>query len=622
MGSGIADLVRGVGTNLDSSGGRKPVDVIAFVEAPWGLNMRLFPVQRVILKAHYGLELDDTATFKISDWRREVFRDFTEASYLRYLYEEGRSNIKEVTVGKERRELVLPIGRRSGKTFLAAIIAGYETYKLILKGNPQNYYGLPSSNNLQIVSVATSKDQAGLLYQEVSGHFRNCGFFGPYTANNTQSYARFQTPSDIERYGRYADDPTARATLRVSFASCIAKGLRGAGNIVVILDEVAHFTDEGHSSAEKVYNAVTPSTSTFSPKDPNDNRIPIGPVEGRIISISSPLGRQGQFYTLFQIGMAGGVAAENILCIQAPTWEVNPTIPASEFEKHYSKDPTNFFTEYGASFTDRTKGWLETPQDLFDCIDPNLRPAVMGTPRRSYYVGIDIALKKDGSAIAIGHLDQDDRIVLDHLDQIKAGVGDFVDRERLEFEEVADWVLRLSRRFSLSAGIFDHWAGIPFEQALNRRGLRQLKTEHMTRPKISEIFKNLKDMMYDGRLLLYDWPIKEGEEHCAYIQELLELQAEMHSKYIVEVHAPKIAGKHDDMSDALSRMVWVASQHMSNRGYIAKGRGTGRITGVQGQSGVAATRSHRRSRINARRMGTSPDRQRSSINRGHIRGRF
>jgi len=252
----------------------------------------------------------------------------------------------------------------------------------------------------------------------------------------------------------------------VSFASCIAKGLRGAGNIVVILDEVAHFTDEGHSSAENVYNAVTPSTSTFSPKDPNDNRIPIGPVEGRIISISSPLGRQGQFYKLFQIGMAGGIAAENILCIQAPTWEVNPTIPASEFEKHYSKDATNFFTEYGAAFTDRTKGWFESADDLFDCVDKNLRPARIGNPRRSYYVGIDVALKRDYSAIAIGHLDDNEQIVLDYLERIRAGEGDYANLDRLEFESVADWVHRLSRRFSMAAGMFDHWAGIPFEQAL------------------------------------------------------------------------------------------------------------------------------------------------------------
>jgi hypothetical protein len=158
------------------------------------------------------------------------------------------------------------------------------------------------------------------------------------------SYARFQTPIDIERYGSYSEDQNAKATIKITFRSCVAKGLRGAGNIVVILDEVAHFTDAGQSGADAVYNAVVPSTSAFSPKDPKDSRVPIGEVEGRVILISSPLGKQGMFYKLFQIGMGSSEAAKNMLCVQAPTWEVNPTVPASEFEKHYQKDATVFFT--------------------------------------------------------------------------------------------------------------------------------------------------------------------------------------------------------------------------------------------------------------------------------------
>ena len=151
-------------------------DIIEFVESKWGLGMTLFPVQRVILKAHYGLELDDTKTFEISDWRRENVEHHTEKSYLKKLYDEGRCNIGEVVAGKQRREMILSIGRRSGKTTISACIAAYETYKLIRLGDPQKFYGLPASNNIQIISVATDKDQAGLLYQEVSGHYRNCAF--------------------------------------------------------------------------------------------------------------------------------------------------------------------------------------------------------------------------------------------------------------------------------------------------------------------------------------------------------------------------------------------------------------------------------------------------------------
>jgi hypothetical protein len=547
---------------------KEDANIIDFVEAPWGLGMTLFPVQKVILKAHYGLELDDTKRFKISDWRRQHFRDVTEKEYLQLLFDEGRCNIGQVVPGKERREMVLSIGRRSGKTTISACIAAYETYKLIRKQDPQAYYGLPASNNIQIISVATDKDQAGLLYNEVSGHFRNCAFFGPYTANNTQSYARFQTPKDVERYGRYIEDPSAKATLKVTFRSCVAKGLRGAGNICVIMEEIAHFTETVQSGAEEVYNAVVPSTSAYSPKDPNDRRIPVGPVEGRVISISSPLGKQGLFYKLFQIGMQGGKASENMLCVQAPTWEVNPTVPATEFEKHYLKNPAVFFTEYGGEFTDRTRGWIEDNKDLLACVDEKHKPVDRGIARKPYFMGIDVALVGDGSAVAIGHL-EGDKLVLDKVDMIKAGVGKYADKERLEFDDVADWVLDYTKRFYITEGIFDQWAGIPFEQALNKRGLTQLKTQQMTKQLTSQMFQNFKDMMWDKRLVLYNRKNCEVDGHEPYIQEMLELQQTVHSKNLITVEAPQTEGKHDDMSDAIVRMFWVASQNVGKGKFLS-----------------------------------------------------
>ena len=456
-------------------------------------------------------------------------------------------------------------GLTNHNTTVSACIAAYETYKLISKGDPQAYYGLPQSNMIQLISIATDKDQAGLLYQEVSGHFRACAFFNPYTANNTMSYARFQTPKDVEQYGSFSDDPSAKATIKVTFRSCIAKGLRGAGNIVVILDEVAHFTDAGQSSADEVYNAVVPSTSAYSPKDPTDRRVPIGSVEGRVILISSPLGRQGLFYKMFQMGMGGGRVSNNMLCIQAPTWEVNPTIPASEFEKQYLKDPAVFFTEYGGEFSDRTRGWIERGEDLDACVDKALRPQARGIPRRAYFMGLDLGLVGDGTAISIGHLNDTGKIVVDLVDQIKAGEGKHADRERLDFDDVADWIKDLSERFYLQEGVFDQWAGIPLEQALAKRGLSQMKAMQMTKNVTSQMFQNFKDMMWDKRLSLYDFPIAPNEDHCSYIRELLELQAHYQTKYITTVEAPNIEGKHDDRADALVRMVWLASNKLAKQ---------------------------------------------------------
>ena len=598
----LSSIAAKVGRNLKKD--EAAVNILDFVEASWGLNMQLYPVQKIILKAHYGIQLDDniygidlskkipkehpayeayaikTGRLKgyykyrvpFSSWQREDTLYLSETDYMKRLYSEGRTNIKYVTPGKERREMILSIGRRSGKTLLAGCISAYETYKLLCKHDPQKYYGLPPSNVIQLISVATDKDQAGLLYNEVSGHFKNCAFFEPYTANNTQSYARFQTPADIERYGSYRDNVNANATIKITFRSCVAKGLRGAGNVVVILDEVAHFTETGQSGAERVYNAVVPSTSAYSPKDPFDKSQPIGPVEGRIILISSPLGRQGLFYKMAQIALKGGTASDNILFIQAPTWEVNPTIPANEFEKHYLKDPGVFFTEYGGEFSDRTKGWIERAKDLSICIDPRAKPQSKARGRQSHFLGLDLGLVGDGTALAIGHLDREKRIVVDLVDQIKAGEGKYKDKERLDFDEVADWILTVSKNFILSEGIFDQWSGIPLEQALMKRGLRQLKSTAMTKILTSQMYQNFKDMMYDRRLVLYNYPIPDNEEYCPYLQELLELQAEYHSKYVTTVEAPRIRGKHDDMSDALVRMVWVASNHIGNPKIIAPTR--------------------------------------------------
>ena len=663
----LSDLIRSIGSATQAGDDREPVDVIEFVESEWGLAkvdpvtgraFRLFPIQKIILKAHYGLKLDDNEwgvdltlpvpldhpayneitnlvggdnpkkrtqeygyyknRIKVTDWRRENLRYMTEAGYLRYLYEEGRCNIKEVD--GERRELVLSIGRRSGKTLIASVISAYETYKLLLKHDPHGYYGVASSNPIHIVSVATDKEQASLLYKEVSGHFQSCEFYSTYMAHSTQSFASFQTPRDIEKYGRYVDNPLAKASVIVTFKSCVAKSVRGMGMIVVIMDEMAHFNEEGQSSADEVYEAIRPATAAYSRKDPNDSQEAEGPVESRIVAISSPMGRQGKFYELFQAGMKGGSSSRNMLCIQAPTWEVNPTIPASEFEDAYMKDPNVFETEFGGVFSDRTSGWLEVKQDLFDCIDKSRRPSLGAPARMPHFLGLDMALVNDWTAIAIGHLESHPErgvvIVVDLVDRIKAGVGKYAHRERLEFDDVVEWAYRLSRQFYISHGIFDQWAGIPFEQAVAKRGLGQLKMKHFTDVDNSATFKNFKDMMWDKRLVLYDWPIPEKAEHCDYIEELCELQKEQKTKNIVKVSKPKVEGKSDDMSDALVRMVWLASQHIVNQKYVSGVHTGGSYGGTRASAGeyakmLAATR----------RMGTSPDRQQHRSIRGRIAGR-
>ncbi len=603
----VDDMLSKMGAKpLGSDGRSRPhtpriFSIIDYIEQPWGLKMHLFPVQKFIVKLFYHIELDDkNKTIDLRDmFNTRTVGLFTEKEYLQYLHKEGRCNIGEQD--HERRELVLSIGRRGGKTTLSSLFASYEVYRLLNLSNPQAYYGLPNGNTIQIISVATDKDQAGILFREVSGHLSRCEYFSPYILSNTKSWVDFQTPFDIERFGpitRHQDGKfvsfNGKSSIRVTFRSSIAKGLRGMGNIIVILDEMAHFIDEGGSSAKEIYDAVTPSTAAFSPKSPDDGMPVDGTdtkTESRIICISSPLNKQGKFFDLFQQAMAGGPAAENKIAIQAPTWEINPTVPSSYYKQKYHEDPNVFATEHGAEFSDRVRGWIERRAYLEACIDPEMRPCEGGTPRAPHQMGVDVAVVGDGTAISITHVEED-CIVLDYHEVWYAGVDwresnphlqepptpyakSLTSVERLDFEEIAKWISVICRRFYITEGIFDRWEGLSLEQSLHKIGLTQFTSEFFTKDLSSKMYQAMKLLMFDKKLRLYDYPTPpfsadpEAIEHSPFIAELLSLQATQVSKNVVVVEAPQTKGCHDDMSDAFARSVWLSMKHVGAGKMIA-----------------------------------------------------
>ena len=536
---------------------------------------------------------------------------FEELLRLDYFYdavasvEMGESHVYDLTVPDG--ESFVANGMTNHNTTLSGIFASYEIYRLLNLHNPQGYYGLPNGNRIQIISVATDKDQAGLLFNEVTSHLAKCEYFTPFIANNTQGYIQFRTPYDIDKYG-----PTARhengkfvsfngkASIRVTFKSCIAKGLRGAGNLVVILDEIAHFQDKGQSSAADIYSAVTPSTAAFSPKN-QETGMPIfgsdTPSEARIILISSPLNKTGKFYELFHLAMSKGRGSESLLAIQAPTWEINPTVPTTYYEQKFHSDPMVFMTEHGAEFSDRVRGWIEREVDLMACVDEERRPVETGIPRYPHSMGIDVGLVDDGTALFITHC-EDDRIVLDYHELWQAGVDwresnphlgsrystdyakGLANVERLDFDEIAEWIVKLSKRFFIADGIFDRWNGLPLEQALHKKGLSQFRSEFFQRDTTSKMYQTVKLLMFDRKLSIYDWPRPDGSKHSQFIAELLTLQAQQMSKNIVIVAAPDAVGHHDDMSDAFVRSVWLSSERLSHTKHIFGVRpGMGRAAG-------------------------------------------
>ncbi len=312
-----------------------------------------------------------------------------------------------------------------------------------------------------------------------------------------------------------------------------------------------------------------------------------------MISISSPNAKEGLFYKLYELSKSGGVASSQMIMIQAPTWEVNPTVDQADYEVERAKDPRGFETEYGAQFSDRVRGWIENEQDLLDCCVPGLRPILRGTPREPFFAGADLGLSGDGTSISLSHI-VDGRIQLGYHETWCAGVPwegsnphltgppptpyaqTLIDQQRLDVDEIVDWFFLLSRRFYVVNGLLDQAFGVIFEQKLHKKGLTQFETKRFTAADSSDMYQNAKMFMYTRQLGLYDYPTPDrGEDsdlttnlHSPHVTELLELQATSGGKNIIVVAKPSIPGKKDDFSDGFARSIHLAAEYVKENPHV------------------------------------------------------
>jgi hypothetical protein len=625
----------------------KFLNILEFIEVFKLLPYGLYPVQKFILKMYYNIPLDDilpddeTQRIKVpKSWDKISEAVFmTEVQYLAYLHSEGRCNVGVQNLARHRREIILVIGRRSGKSTLSSLCSAYELYRLLRRGHPQSFYGMPDGSEIRILCIANDKEQAQIVYQEMSGYIGQVDYFKNSIIHDTLSYMKFQTANDRKIFGEaILGKQGGKGTITATFKSSVARGLRGRGIICCTMDEIAFFEDSGVSSADEIHRAISPSLRQFSPKDAKKRFVPLGPSEARMILISSPNAKEGFFYRRYLISKSNDNASSNILMLQAPTWEVNPTLSPQDYEDEYYKSPSQFYTEFGAEFSDRVRGWIENHKDLTDCIDPLLRPLTRGIPRDPYFAGIDFGLIRDGTSIALTHL-ASGKIELGYHESwyakkswkdvnshLEAPISDYSSKllteDRLDIEEIAKWLEALSKRFYIVKGVFDQWAGPIFEQHLHKVGLTQFEMRKFSTVDSSNMYQTLKMAMFDRRVNLYDWPevqTPSGLEtikkmHSPLITELLELQATSGGKNIMIVEAPKITGKHDDSSDAVARSVLLASE------YISANPGVLEATLTRGQNPLMkhrlGTNYHQFHRARTRLHGGAPKERR--VARGRI----
>lgn len=559
------NLIAQLAKEFISGGSDDVVDVVTFVEAPWGLGIKLLPVQRFILKCLYGLPLDGSEkTIEVPDMINErILYTFTEKDFQKWLYAEGRTNVDE-TEGCIFQELVMAIGRRGTKSTLSACISNYEMYKLVRRGDPSKYYGFPAGTVISILNVAPTDDQSGIVFDMTQSMAMRCPYIKDRSLHQTMSYFDIQTDFDLKGIGK------PKASLLSVAGGCSSNSLRGRSSIVVIMDEMAHFIDNnGRFSGSEVYKALTPSIASFR-------------RDGKVVCISSPYAKYGAFYDRYVQSMN---EKDITLMFKMYSAMVNPTIPSEILRAARRRDRSGFMCEYGGEFSDSVVAWVDDEAEFRKCVGGSLKQR--GEPDVAYYFGMDLGFKNDGTAVAVVHKEDSGKIVLDTADVWYSGSSDvwefedsiykacnkYAGQDLLMMADIVNEIKELATWFPAKAGIFDQHNGYALSELMSTAKMAQFEMENFSDNLISEVYQLAKRLYSEGLLVIPDHPI--------LVAEMVSLEAEKRTGQKTIVRKPNRRGAHDDISDAYVRAVWLCYN-----GY--KARPANLATGAGGRSGQVA----------------------------------
>jgi hypothetical protein len=509
---------------LSSSDTSEPYipDIIEFCYSKKYLNMKaigkvgvrpinLFPMQQIILKSFYR---GQSGNEHIKLTPEEIEMLFTNKMQL--VLDKYHSNALF-------RELVLVLGRRSGKDFMTSMIALYECMKLLEcpSGSPFGYYGLAPGNPIYIITVATSADQARILYNEIKSRMQGSEYFKSKIGKVEADRLWFLTPEDKKNNADLVKQglPTAQTPGSICIMSghSNSEGLLGKRIYCLLLDEVASFkTTGGATSGDRIYSALTPATADFKHptktyKDENGEDVPL--LDSKIISISSPRGEEGMLFHLYNTAPKN----HNRLAYQLPTWKVNQMFSEISLRSEFKfMNPNEFLMEFGAEFSG-TAGEKFIP-DIYieEAVEMGRRlnsgAHIQGIPGVVYFAHLDPAATSHNYALTVLHVEERIRTNQSEIgppkkEKFKLFVVDHVkvwhpypDRS-ISVHEVDEYVIDLAKRFRFALVTYDSWNSMASIQKLRSKGIPTRMTPFRKQYKI-QIYNHLEHLLVNHQLAL------------------------------------------------------------------------------------------------------------------------
>lgn len=564
------------------------IDIFTFVE-DW-CELELFPFQKLALKLlYYGSEGNTNLQFTQDDF-----------DFVNNINNYGRGNpwlLDKIEYVKKNpacfREMVLVVGRRSGKSRLTSICPTYETYKLLnrrvcakcrdipkkryeknekiycnehnieLIKDPQIYYGLPPGESIYLVNTATSAEQAkDPMFKYIEEFIYKIDFFKNKIGSKKEDPLMLTLFTDTDKeFNKKAKEygmPERKGSVILMAGSSNATALAGKSSICVIFDEMGKYISEGHNTAGKVYKELEPLNRRFTTYRTHRNK-PEGQNnlsrnDGKIIAISTPVEANGKFYELY----ANSNGKNSSFMMQLPSWEANPyeTEEILRQEHETSSNIVAFDQEYGAQFG-TTRGDPFFPAELVDrCFSTIVTKQNSPSPGRSYKMFVDFATKSDNYAMMIGNMENVNVDITDKYGNKKiVKVMKFFEtfskiwkpNKRMGIElnpiEIIDEIVEWGKTFRVCLIGFDNMLSIESTQTLKSHGF-MLKNMSFSGYNKSIYYKNLKDLMVVDKISLC-------QDDELLKTELKNLEVEYTAK---SFRIKKPYGVTDDLADCLAAL--------------------------------------------------------------------
>jgi len=321
-------------------------------------DLRSWRSWSVLLKVLFGLRLE-------SDEERQIFSACTG------LLDSPKRQAKEAYI---------IAGRRSGKSFMAAIIsvflATFKDWKPYLSPGEKGW----------IFIIATDRDQAKIIKRYIAAILDSTAVFRNMIVK--ESEWGIELKNDIN----------------IAVKTCSFRSLRGFTVLAAICEEMAFWRDENSANpAQEVLAALRPALATIP--------------ESMLIAISTPYSRAGVLWEQFRTNF-GNEDGPRPLVWKAPTRIMNPTIDSGTIENAVRDDPERAHAEWEAEWREDIEAFLS-----LDVIETAVIPGRFELPRLAdiNYVGfIDPSGgRQDSFTLAICHKDRGGKIVLDCVREMK-----------------------------------------------------------------------------------------------------------------------------------------------------------------------------------------------------------